>query len=310
MKTSTIFNFTLTKTQLMGTSLLLISALLASANQVYYANRVQNVSPFVFMFISFLFTALFYIIISRMRKKEIQIDKLIFKDLVKLNVSSILAFMGFYYALKFIEPAIVSALEMGVGPLFAIVLGRFLYQKQENPNYWEWFIALGTFVASILLIWGVFTGKTGVQNVSFPLLVNGIVASILCGIGAVLSAIYSKKLSNANWNTRSILAHRFYGIIILSLILSINEFQQELLINWDWILIVTIFGVALPLYFLQLGIKYCQPFFVMMSICFVPVFTFFFQLFDSRVLWSTHTFIGILLLLILGLLSIFHTNKG
>jgi drug/metabolite transporter (DMT)-like permease len=277
MRSSIISKLNFTKTQFIGTSFLLLSALLTSANQVYYANKVQNVNPFVFTFISFLITALFFFIISLNKWEHARLNKVVLSDLVKLNVSSAFAFMGFYYALKFIEPVIVSALEMGVGPFFAIILGRFVYRKETETNRWEWFIAIGTFAASLMLIWAVITGKTGIQNISYPLMLNGIIASLICGIGAVLSAIYSKKLSNANLNSRSILAHRFYGIILISLLLSINEFQAELIHNWDWILIVTIFGVALPLYLLQLGIRYCEPFFVMMSTCFVPVFTFFFS---------------------------------
>jgi drug/metabolite transporter (DMT)-like permease len=309
MKSSVFSKLTFKRTHFIGTSLLLVSALITSANHVYYANRVQNVNPFVFTFISFLITALFFFILSSKKGENSTINKVVLSDLVMLNVSSALAFMGFYYALKFIEPAIVSALEMGIGPFFAIILGRFLYRKEEATNHWEWLIAVGTFVASLMLIWAVITGKTGVQNSSYHLILNGVIASLFCGIGAVLSTIYSKKLSNANWNSRSILAHRFYAMIFISLILSRNQFHADLINNWNWILIVTIFGVALPLYLLQRGIQYCEPFFVMMSICFVPVFTFFFQFFDPRIQWSTLSFVGILLLLFFGILSIFVCNK-
>lgn len=83
-----------------------------------------------------------------------------------------------------------------------------------------------------------------------------------------------------------------------------------LLENIDWIVLVTIFGVALPTYLLQKGIQYCEPFFVMMTICFIPVFTFAFQLFDPRIEWSTLSLIGIIMLFLLGVASIYSESKA
>lgn len=71
-----------------------------------------------------------------------------------------------------------------------------------------------------------------------------------------------------------------------------------LLENIDWILLMTVIGV------LQKGIQYCEVFLVMMSLCFIPVFTFFFQLFDTRLQWSNITLMGVLLLLLFGILSV------
>ena len=96
-----------------------------SVSQVYYANQVQGVHPFLFTGVSFFITAiLFNMIVFKQRRSLTVSVRSSLGDIVKLNGSSILAFMGFYYALKFIEPAIVSSLEMGVGPFFAIVSQR------------------------------------------------------------------------------------------------------------------------------------------------------------------------------------------
>lgn len=63
-------------------------------------------------------------------------------------------------------------------------------------------------------------------------------------------------------------------------------------------------GVMLPMYLLQVGIANCSTLMVMMSLCFVPVFTFFIQFFDPRYSWSPISFIGILLLFSLGVWSL------
>lgn len=236
--------------------------------------------------------------------------RLSFIYILKLNGSSILAFMGFYYALKFIEPAIVSSLEMEVGPFFAIVFTALIAKEKISATRIQWIITLGTFASSLLLIVTAVFGLSGVKvtnNIDF---IYGIIASVVCGLGAVLCTVYSKELSNGGWTSSSILAHRFYGIMIISFIMTYDIMSTYFVANIDWILHVTIFGVTIPMFLLQKGIQYCEPFYVMISICFIPVFTFVFQLFDSRIGWSTPTLIGILMLFLFGVVGVFSENAN
>lgn len=289
-----------------GITALLGSAILTSLSQVFYAKQVQSTHPFLFTGISFFITAaLFHLVIQKQGKSKNSWTKA-WKSVVKLNLSSILAFMGFYYALKYIEPAIVSSLEMGLGPLFVLLITLSLsIERGVSKN--EWIIALGTLIACIVLIVAIVKGQTGIANENGMIL--GIIASVLCGLGAVLCTIFSKELSISGWSSSMILAHRFYGIIILSFLFTYDLVIKYLSENIVWILFVTFFGVTLPIYLLQKGIQYCEPFIVMMSICFVPVFTFFFQLFDPRIVWSNITLLGVLFLFVLGVASMFVENK-
>lgn len=284
---------------------LLASAILTSISQVYYANKVQLVHPFLFTGISFFITAIFFQMVAM--KQRVQLEwKRAFLPLLKLNLASVLAFMGFYFALKYIEPAIVSSLEMGVGPLFVLVIA--LRTRVHIPRI-QWWIALGTLGACLLLIYVIFSGNSGVTEWRVE---NswGIVTSIFCGLGAVLCTIYSKQLSTLGWSSSMILSKRFIAIIILSFIATYDTLILYFLENIAWIMMVTIMGVLIPMYLLQKGIQYCETFIVMMSLCFIPVFTFFFQLFDPRLTWSSLTFTGVCLLLILGILSMWQEQKN
>lgn len=293
------------KMYVVGIVSLLASAVLTSISQVYYANKVQLVHPFLFTGISFFITALFFQIVTM--KQRIRVEwKRTFLPLLKLNLASVLAFMGFYFALKYIEPAIVSSLEMGVGPLFVLAIA--LRTRVYIPRM-QWWIALGTLGACLLLIYAIFSGNSGVtewriEN-SF-----GMIASILCGLGAVLCTIYSKQLSALGWSSSMILSKRFIAIILLSFIATYDTLVLYFFENIAWIMIVTIIGVLILMYLLQKGIQYCETFIVMMSLCFIPVFTFFFQLFDPRLTWSSLTFTGVCLLLILGILSMWQEQTN
>lgn len=276
------------------------AALLTALSQVFYAHNVQAVHPFVFTAVSFFITACYFQLFSMRQRVPVQWNKA-WKPLVKLNAASALTFMSFYFALKYIEPAIVSALEMGVGPLFVLLL---LVMQKQTVSRERWIIAAMTLLACCLLMYAVVTNQSGDVGHS-PLLVGiAIVASVVCGIGAVLCSEYSKALSDIGWTSSMILAKRYIAIIVLSLIFTYDVVLPYIWDNVYWIVAVTIGGVLLPNYFLQKGIQYTSTFIVMMSLSFVPVLTFAFQLFDPRLLFSMWTLAGVSILLVAGLWSI------
>ncbi|MCL1694552.1 DMT family transporter [Lysinibacillus sp. BPa_S21] len=284
-----------------GLVALVLSALLTAMSQVFYAKQVQEVPTFLFTGISFFMTAIYFSFFAR-KHKQANMWRGNIHYVVKLNVASVLAFMGFYFALKYVESAIVSALEMGIGPLFVLVLAVFA--KESIPKS-QWVIATGTFIACTILIFAVVSGKSAIQMEINLQVVLALIASVGCGIGAVLCTIYSKRLSEAGWTTSMILANRYYGIILLSFFATFDIFFKYFQGNISWIIAVTAMGVMLPMYLLQIGIQYCSPLIVMMSLCFVPIFAFFFQLFDARLSWSPVSLIGISLLFILGVCSLY-----
>src|SRR5699024_4108667 len=118
--------------------------------------------------------------------------------LLKLNLSSVLAFMGLYFALKYIEPAIVSSLEMGVGPLFVVLIALLDRPAITRAN---WIIATGNLIITLLLIYATFTGQSATELPWNVNIILGIIASIACGLGAVLCTIYSKHLRRARLKT-------------------------------------------------------------------------------------------------------------
>lgn len=153
------------------------------------------------------------------------------------------------------ESAIVSALEMGIGPLFVLIFA--LIAKDYIPRM-QWFIAFGTLIACMVLIFAVLSGKSAMQMaITFP---------VILAILAVGRYIMYRKLSEAGWTTSMILANRYYGIILLSFLATYEIFFDYFSGNIGWIITVTATGVMLPMYLLQIGIRYCSPLMVMMSL--------------------------------------------
>lgn len=283
-----------------GVYALLGSAILTSISQVFYAKQVQSVHPFLFTGISFFITGLYFQAFTI--KQPVNVNwKVAGRPILKLNIASAITFMGFYFALKYVEPAIVSSLEMGVAPLFIVVLMMF---QRKIISTKKWIISIGTLCACLLLIWAVINGESGITAQFSSKLFVGIFASVVCGIGAVFCSEYSKQLSDLGWTSSLILANRYIGIIFISFLFTYDLIIPYFTENIIWILIVTLLGVLIPNYLLQKGIQYTNTFFVMMSLSFIPVFTFLFQLFDTRIQFSIITCIGVLLLFCCGIYSL------
>lgn len=283
-----------------GMYALLGSAVLTSVSQVFYANQVQAVHPFLFTGISFFITA-FYFQVFAMKQKVAVNWKEDRVPLLKLNIASAVTFMGFYFALKYVEPAIVSSLEMGIAPLFILLL---LLVQRKKVSGKKWMISVGTLMACLILVGGVVSGRSGVSSDMSASMLLGIVASIVCGIGAVYCSEYSRELSNRGWTSSMILSKRYIAIILISFLFTYDLMIPYFVENILWILLVTVGGVLIPNYLLQKGIQYTNTFIVMMSLSFIPVFTFLFQLFDARLQFSVVTAIGVALLFVCGVSSL------
>lgn len=283
-----------------GVYALLGSAILTSISQVFYANQVQSIHPFLFTGISFFITALYFQGFTFKQRIKVNWMKAS-KPLLKLNIASAITFLGFYFALKYVEPAIVSSLEMGVAPLFILVL---MMLQRKRITIKKWAISVGTLLACFILIWAVLNGESGITSQISTEMFIGVFASIFCGIGAVFCSEYSRQLSDYGWTSSMILSKRYIGIILISFIFTYDVIIPYFMDNIIWILLVTIGGVLIPNYLLQKGIQYTNTFLVMMSLSFIPVFTFLFQLLDARIHFSIVTCVGVLLLFICGISSL------
>src|SRR5699024_3988070 len=134
----------------------------------------------------------------------------------------------------------------------------------------------------------IFTGQSATEMQWNVNIILGIIASIACGLGAVLCTIYSKQLSRAGWTSSMILSKRFYGIILFSFFFTYDLIFDYTMENICWILVVFIIGVLFPMYLLQKGVQYCETFLLIMSLWFISVFIFFFHLLLLRLTWFIH----------------------
>ncbi|MBL4757448.1 MAG: EamA family transporter [Rhizobiales bacterium] len=274
----------------MGRLAIIGAVTLQAIGKVAYGTWLESFPAPLFVFISFTFTASFFLLISRQGRGEIA-----WGTLALLNIATALTFLSLFYALKLVEPSIVGAVEIAIGPLVAVLIAWVASRK--TPSRTNVVVCFGILTGCAILSVSALMGP-GLPSGDFSVLI-GLAASSVAGIGAVLITIGSKSLLNRGWKIGAVLAHRFYVIVPLSLALSFGAETTSII--WSAhlvlvVLIVSVISVLAPLYLLQIGIGRCTPYTVLVTMSALPVLTFAIEGFSSRYEWSPVTAIGLIVI--------------
>lgn len=277
-----------------GRAAVLIAVLLQAIGKVTYGTMLTAVPSPLFVFISFSLTASFFLLLSRRGAGERA-----WAPLVVLNVGTAVTFLSFFHALKLIEPAIAVAVNIGIGPVLAVLIAW--RQAREAPARHRLLVCAGILLGCAVLCMATLQGSGSATSArdawSGPW--AGLAASALAGVGTVLITVSSRALVDRGWQSGAVLAHRFYLVIPASLLLSLGadtagiDWTRDLVIV---LLAVTLAGVLAPLYLLQLGIRRCDPYTVMVTMTALPVLTFLIEGFSPAYAWSWTTAAGLLIL--------------
>jgi drug/metabolite transporter (DMT)-like permease len=278
-----------------GLSALLASAFLVAISSVYYSGYIRALDPFAFTCFSFtLMTVLFHGIywVTRPRGGS-PIGGVARIDLVLLNIFTALTFGSFFYALKFVEPAIVSAIEVGGGPIVALMAQW--YRTRSVDRVYVLCVA-GIGCGAAVLIVAAVLGHSGLTGIGARETTLGITAALINAASLCLAAIYSRRMSRHGWSPARILAHRSYVIILFCFVAAGGDAMVEVARRWEGAVFASVTAVVIPLYLLQVGIKHCSTLIVVMSLAAVPVFTIVFELLDPRFHLSLPVLVGVSIL--------------
>lgn len=285
-----------------GRAAILAAVLIQAAAKVAYGTFLTTVSSSFFVLFSFIFAAAFFLSFSRRGA-----GRPAWGPLVLLNVATAVTFLSFFFALKLIEPAIADAVNIGVGPLLAVLIA------------WMW-AGQGPSVHRLVVCGGVLTGCAvlAVAAMRESGFVDdggdarlGLAASALAGIGSVSITVASRSLSERGWSSGAILAHRFYVVIPASLALvvfgeGVGEWTQ---MPWPALVVIALAGVLVPLYLLQFGIRRCDPYTVMVTMAAMPLLTFLVEGFSPAYRWSWVTALGLTILTVFLVLDVARSRR-
>lgn len=287
---------------LFGFIMVFVYNFLDAGKEVYSGFLVQSAHPMMVTCIVFSAVLVFFQLFCLLKqRKEYLHPWSTWKPLVALNVTTAGSWITFFYCLKYLEPASASAIITGVAPLLMVMIVPFFFSTEKR----EYRLLLLTGIACSSLWLGIISLQEGrnTYNLSINEVAIGIVLSVACALFSIFSNILSKKLSENACRPESIMAHRFYLTVIVTLLFTLQrqDMHSDMQNLFPGVLLLALLGLIIPLWCLQYGIKSLPPSRVMVLISVSPVFTFGFQIFDPRLSPTASSFVAILLICLFSL---------
>lgn len=285
---------------LMGRCAVQLAVVLQAAGQVAYGTWLTALPSPLFVCGTFILATSFFLVVSGRGTTTGS-----WKPLLMLDAATTLSFLSFFYALKVIEPAIASAILVGVGPILAVVIALVIVGTR--PSATRLTICLGILCGCAILAIAAASGTAAGRSVAL----SGVVASVGTGIGAVLITVASKALLDRGWQSGAVLAHRFYLILPVSFLLALASDPST--VPWSaslvWTFIaVSALGVVGPLYLLQVGIKNTDAWTVVVTMASMPLVTFAMQGLSPAYAWTWLTGVGLAVITAFIMLDVFNAR--
>ncbi|MBV4463580.1 drug/metabolite transporter (DMT)-like permease [Pseudomonas sp. F-14 TE3623] len=289
-----------------GAIAVFLAVLMSAAKTVYVSSLVSHLNPAVLIVCTFIIAAGYFNIQAAITSRSLPDFISSWRDLLLLNVCSAVAWIAFYFALKFIAPTIVSCLITGIGPLTALIMDRFI----RNNRQWSLIdIIVGSGILAVTVLLSL-SSVSGTSNESVAGIWTGLALSIASGIGLTGVTIYSKKLYSNNWSSVQVAAHRFYLLIVLCFVYAVVFLSSAEITAWrssiPAIMTIAVVGIIVPTLLIQFGIKKCVPVTVSTVLAMGPVLTYIAQVVDGRSPMTTAASIAVSAITILVLLNTYN----
>jgi drug/metabolite transporter (DMT)-like permease len=213
-------------------------------------------------------------------------------DVLAINISTALTWISLLYALKFLEPAVVNAVSLAIGPAVTAMASPVL-RRGTTVLGAEARVSAAVLAVIVLLCWGSVSGLTSIGHVGLGRATAGLAATLLSGLGSAGTFIYAKRLSEAGVSPASALSSRFYLTAGVSWVIAATDHLPRLAASLVPGAVVAVIGVAAPAYLLQLGVRYAEPITISLLDNLAPLLTYLLQLLDGRLHPSAFSLLGI-----------------
>lgn len=297
-----------------GAILGLLFCFISAAFDVYVAFVTQVLDTWVVIFYCFVSSSLIFLGYSLWVDKRSLILKVQQSRLLiaGINFSVLLNWGGLFYALRFLEPAVVGVASVACGPALTLIIAFFV-KGTGKANALETLIACLVLLSVGSMLFLSFVGESGISSTSIEQRIIGIVSVVLCALGTVLYTIVSKKLCTREWKTYEILAVRnVLMVVVCSLLIALGDVSLGLAVEWRLpLLVLVVVGHLLPIYLIQKTILNLSAINVAFVLLTLPVFTLLLQFMDERVEFSMPSIIAVgIIVALLMLLTLFNRQAN
>jgi drug/metabolite transporter (DMT)-like permease len=275
-----------------ATSLLFVC--LASIRDVYLGGLFQRVSPPVLAIVAFGLCSIIFLPIAAVRNPDSfrrlrgQLGQLFW-----INVTTGLAWIAFFHALRTTEPMLVQILFAGVGPLTVTWVDRFLGGTGPRFGRGEAGARLALSAALVGAVAVALAGLSGVGRPPLGVAALGVALALGAGVAISISTVLCRGLNDAGVAPTALVSVRFLGAIVLAAALTLpsGDGLRDLAsagtiagLFWPSLALIVV-----PVYVSQVGISLASPFTVRVVLAVAPAVVFVLQLVEGRLSSSPYS---------------------
>ncbi len=270
-------------------SYVLLCCILLAAKDVISANILRNSSVWVVVFWIYLFAMIVSWLL--VKNKALLLRKIAHhaKEILSLNILCSISFLGFMIALKYIEPSIVDAMSLALGPLVVHSFTGCFSVRSLTYSF-------GLVAAMAWLIYISAAGYSSLGEISAMNLAFGCVGVIGAAFGLNVHNIQIKKMQEIGWKNDEIVASRYFllcfgsGIAMyLNTGFSVACTKNELFSFF----ILALLGNIIPLMLIVRAVQAGGPALVAYLMPIKMILTFLFEKFDKRHEFSLASFASV-----------------
>lgn len=219
-------------------------------------------------------------------------------DALLMNLATAGAWICYFFALKYLDPSVVSMLFAGIGPFVIIILGAcgFSVAAQIPSTPLQKALQGGVVVVLLALIWIAATGRSGFQNADPMIAVGSAGLALMAGALITVGHLYGKRLSVAGATADALVGTRFIALLVVAAAVIVHDGPADVLPGTSriaWLAVAAGVLIVAPIWFNQVGMARISPLSARVITAFAPALVFILQQADDRITWSTETLAAI-----------------
>jgi drug/metabolite transporter (DMT)-like permease len=186
------------------------------------------------------------------------------REVVAVNVTTVLAWVSYFGSLRLVEPAAVNLAFSGIAPVAVAVLGMFGLTSggSDGMRRLETLLHWMLFATVALLAVIVSTGQSGFPRLDPAIGLAGVTLAAFAGVAITAESIISKRMNEAGISALSIVGVRFVLVTTVSAVMVVRahgihaSLSVGAIATLSLIFLVILIG---PIYLAQAGLKLTTP---------------------------------------------------
>jgi drug/metabolite transporter (DMT)-like permease len=283
-------------TSVVGLLCLAFFAISQGVRDALFGNVFQSVSIFLVASLAFGACSIVFVALTLYRRGgDIKILARHPIAFLALNATTAIAWLSFFFGLKFLEPAVVATLYNGIGPITVLVIEALGWTAtRARPAVLEWLCYGGIAGALAALAAVVLSNRSGLATSDLAVQSAALFAVVLGDAMITISHMIARWFNDKGASSNAVTGTRFLITLAAAIgfevaigpPLSPSTAQGLLLLTGTAFALIVI-----PAYVIQLGIARASPLAVNVIRALGPVSVFAFQQIDGRLQFSGPTLI-------------------